>query len=241
MITPDKLVGRSPPVIWEAPDWIRWPFFMAILWVVFLFVIRLVPARDRFGDRINLDWMWRRTLHFFGVWTGGEGDTNFVAVRAAADHLGRYESENWLKAADLTAEDLRRVVAAVETVEAKVAGPAIRAWLDDGEEARDEVWKDAARLLGVDEEEAALRLRLWDGCLGGAKTIAISTRSGRNWPWWRRKFANGIEARTFDEPDYYAGALAAFAFKMGRNEPVSFLGVPKGNVLRVGRAISEAG
>ena len=24
------------------------------------------------------------------------------------------------------------------------------------------------------------------------------------------------------------------------NEPVSFLGVPKGNVLRVGRAISEA-
>lgn len=203
---------------------------LGILIIVFVawFAIYYGAPSDRYGDRINFAWFWQRTQHFFGVWTGG--DDNFAANRRAVTAL-----EDSL---DMSGEvDFGDPVAdarIVEEVEAKVVGPAIRNWTEAGELARDAVWESADHLLGVDAAEAAFRLRLWDGCLTAAKCIALSTRSGRNWPWWRKRFARNIEKLCANDPVFERGVRAAVAFKEGRGEPWSFFGVPEDSVVREG-------
>jgi hypothetical protein len=76
-------------------------------------------------------------------------------------------------------------------------------------------------------------LRLWAGCLDGAKVIAMETRSGPNTTDVRaRAHANAIVPRAAVDPIYAAGAEAALAFKRLRNEPTSFDGVPADSILR---------
>lgn len=193
--------------------------------------------KDRYGDPINFTWCWQRLKHFFGIATGH--DENFGACEAAADELGSEESDeraaNKAKCADPTStwygdptEDARTI----ERVEALVVGPAIRGWLTGGEEARDEVWREAPERLGMTQSDAAFALELWDGGLTAAKCIASSTRSGRNWPWWRYRFAKRIDARSAEAPVFGRGVRAAVAFKEGRKEPWSFWGVPPGSMVR---------
>ena len=99
---------------------------------------------------------------------------------------------------------------------------------------------DAPMLLNVHPIVAGIYLRIWSGCMDGAKTIAIGTGNGRTTPWvrtsfWRRlRCAMGVNRRAKKDPTYALGAAAALAFKRGRGEPVSFFGVPWGNVLRRG-------
>ncbi len=239
----DKIIGYEPPVLWHAPDWIRWPALAWLAFCVLSFVRETFGLeRDRYGQRIGINWVFQRTLHFFGVWTGGPGDTNFVAARQASGSLAKEavdcDAATPRGMKKFTAAELKKVAELVEMVETKVVGPAIHAWSHFGEGARDDVWRDAPNLLGIEDELASKMLRIWFGCLDGAKTIAISTRMGRNWPWWRKRGALRVQWNASRDRFAMVGALAAFAFKRGRNEPVSFLGVPKGNVLRVGRAIS---
>jgi hypothetical protein len=94
---------------------------------------------------------------------------------------------------------------------------------------------NAWRLLPeiVDESERlSLSLRLWAGCIDGAKTIALGTRSGRNTPEIRRVTAGMIAQRAAVDPIYAAGARAAAAFKHFVRQSVGWVGVPKDSILR---------
>jgi hypothetical protein len=71
-------------------------------------------------------------------------------------------------------------------------------------------------------------LRLWAGCLDGAKTIALETRSGPNSAQARNIAASYIDQVASTDPIYEAGVEAAVAFKKRRGDPFSFDGVPSG-------------
>jgi hypothetical protein len=95
----------------------------------------------------------------------------------------------------------------------------------------------AARLLpDVADEDARLSicLRLWAGCLDGAKIIALGTKLGPNTPESRpRDHAATVAPRAAIDPIYAAGAEAALAFKRLRNQETCFDGVPLDSILRV--------
>ncbi len=212
---------------------LRYALAIGLAFGLLIWLISKIPAFDKYGDRINGAWYWQRIRHFFGFWPKSY-DENFTACHAASSQLvSAYEEAEfpWREWADgEPGEDALKV----EEVEAKVVGPAIHAWRSEGEEARDEVWARAHELLGCSEEEAGVALMLWEGCLAAAKCIATSTRTGRNWPWWRRRWAAGIDDRSLENPVYARGARAAVAFKEGRGEVWSFLGIPRHSVIREG-------
>lgn len=194
--------------------------FLFSIWLVFTawMAFDCFDPHDRYGDRITLAWIWQRTKHFFGVWTGS--DDNFPASRKAV-----VEFEDTAETIECDYGDPAEDARTVEEVEAKVAGPAIRAWLQEGELARDTVWQSTGHLLGVDDTEAAFRLRLWGGCLTAAKCIAT---------WWRRRFAKAIDESCAMDPVFHRGVRAAVAFKEGRGGRWSFFGVPTDSVVREG-------
>jgi hypothetical protein len=97
-----------------------------------------------------------------------------------------------------------------------------------------EAWRDAPRLLGFDAASTGIVIMFWNGCLDAAKCIAIGTGSGRNWPWLRRRWAKHIEAKCAMFDGYARGVVAAVAFKRGRGEPISFLGIPRNSLIRCG-------
>jgi hypothetical protein len=77
-----------------------------------------------------------------------------------------------------------------------------------------------------------IALRLWSGCLSGAKTIALQTRSGPNTPEMRASiFSTKIDPLAQEDPIYCAGVEAAPSFKRLRNDPYSFEGVPEESVV----------
>ncbi len=102
------------------------------------------------------------------------------------------------------------------------------------------IFRSSPRLLGLNEEEAGRSLRVWSGCLSAAKIIAIGTRSGRNWPWWRRRLSLSLDSSYGVDPYFDIGAMSAVAFKIGREEPYSFLGIPRLSFIRRG-VVAEIG
>lgn len=87
--------------------------------------------------------------------------------------------------------------------------------------------------LGLNRYQAGFMLQVWSGCLSAAKIIAIGTRSGRNWPWLRRKYAKRLELDLERHTlGYQMGVTLGHKFKLGRHEPVSYFGIPRGNILR---------
>src|SRR5262249_17166793 len=86
--------------------------------------------------------------------------------------------------------------------------------------------------IGDEEARVSICLRLWAGCLDGAKIIALETRSGPNTIERRaRAHATVIVPRAAADPIYAAGAEAAPAFKHLRNQPMCFDGIPADSIL----------
>src|SRR5208337_1085419 len=81
-------------------------------------------------------------------------------------------------------------------------------------------------------DRVIIALRLWAGCISGAKVIALETRNGPNTPWRRKKGAMSIDRRCVNDPIFQAGAEAAPAFKRLRGEPYSFRGSSMSSVIR---------
>jgi len=93
----------------------------------------------------------------------------------------------------------------------------------------------AARLIpDVTDERARLSicLRLWAGCLDGAKIISPENRSGPNTPDSRARAHAGMVPGAAVDPIYAAGAEAAVAFKQLRTQPTCFDGIPAVSILR---------
>lgn len=161
----------------------------------------------------------KRLLHFFGFRTGS--DVNMPTAHeyglAFCDHGYDALSKDMWKCRDLA-----------EQVEAKVLGP-IMAGADYVE-----TFRSADKLLEMERCDAGEALRVWSGCMSAAKCIALGTRNGRNWPWWRRRQANRLVKICNRDSHYARGVMAAVAFKVGRNEAWSFFGVPGDSLIRVG-------
>jgi hypothetical protein len=75
-------------------------------------------------------------------------------------------------------------------------------------------------------------LRLWSGCITGAKVIAHETRSGPNSVEYRRGIVPQIEAIADQDPIYAAGLEAAPVFKILRDQTYSLEGVPENSRVR---------
>jgi hypothetical protein len=75
-------------------------------------------------------------------------------------------------------------------------------------------------------------LRLWSGCISGAKVIAHETRSGPNTVEYRRAIMPQIEAIADRDPIYAAGLEAAPVFKLFRDQTYSLEGVPESTRVR---------
>lgn len=161
---------------------------------------------------------YKRLLHFFGFNTGGDSNMRLA-----------HEAGIWLcnHGYDALSRSIWESARLAEKVEECVLGPIMR-----GEDVR--FARDAERLLGMDRCEAGVALRTWAGCMSGAKCIALGTRNGRNWPWWRRRQAKAMEMECARDPVFQMGVMAAIAFKIGRNEAYSLFGVPSDHYLRIG-------
>lgn len=159
----------------------------------------------------------KRMLHFFGVRTGYDsnmGNAHTVGLELCDHGYDTLSRSLW---------DAARLA---EKVELHILGPIV-----SGEKV---TFEDAPRLLVTDRCEAGKALRTWSGCMSGAKCIALGTRNGRNWPWWRRRQAKRLVMQCHRDSYFATGVMAAVAFKLGRNEAYSFFGVPGDSLLRVG-------
>lgn len=167
--------------------------------------------------------VWSQFKHFLGLYTGHDSnmaDAWSIGLELCSCH---YHTLEQLSDATWSIRD------DVELVERNVLGPIMR-----GADA-EQTFRSARELLGSkDDHMAGASLRRWSGCMDAAKVIAIGTRSGRNWPWWRRRLSRFVHARSRNDSFYASGVLAAVAFKMGRDEPYSFFGIPAGNIIRQG-------
>lgn len=76
------------------------------------------------------------------------------------------------------------------------------------------------------EDRTNILLRLWSGCMGAAKTIAMQTRAGPNSHRSRARIMPFIERQAQNDPIYTAGVIAAPSFKAGREEFYSLRGLP---------------
>ena len=70
-------------------------------------------------------------------------------------------------------------------------------------------------------------LRLWYGCMGAAKIIALATRSGKNTPKGRKTRFTKLHKKAKKDKVIAAGVEAAIAFKMLRGQDYSLEGIPK--------------
>lgn len=165
----------------------------------------------------------KRLLHFFGFRTGH--DTNMPDAHTVGLKLCDHGY-------DTLSRSLWDAARLAEKVELHILGPMIG--------GQGVSFYDAPRLLGMDRCKAGEALRTWAGCMSGAKCIALGTRNGRNWPWWRRRQALRMERECERDSRYALGVMAAVAFKIGRNEAYSFFGVPGAHYLRMG-AIAAVG
>ena len=161
----------------------------------------------------------KRILHFFGIKTGH--DSNM----ADSHQIGLVLCDH---SYDETSKLMWKDRGTAELVEVKVLGPIMQ-----GADA-ERTFYDAARLLDLGRCEAGQALRIWSGCMSGAKIIALGTRNGRNWPWWRWRQARRLDESCCRDPFFMRGVFSAIAFKAGRNEAWSLLGVPSGSLLRMG-------
>lgn len=97
----------------------------------------------------------------------------------------------------------------------------------------------AARLLPDVPNEAerlGICLRLWSGCLDGAKVIALKTLSGPNTPEGRHTACESLIAPVAAaDPIYAAGAEAARATKRHWRQTYRLNGVPLDSILRARR------
>jgi hypothetical protein len=161
----------------------------------------------------------KRLLHFFGFNTGRDANmpTAHEYGLAFCDH--GYDS---------LSKSMWECRGIAEDVETKVLGP-IMAGAD-----YIETFRGADKLLGLDRCKTGEALRVWSGCMSAAKCIALGTRNGRNWPWWRRRQARRLGELCQRDTQFARGVLAAVAFKVGRNEAWSFFGVPRDSLIRVG-------
>jgi hypothetical protein len=78
---------------------------------------------------------------------------------------------------------------------------------------------------------ASICLRLWSGCLHGAKTIAFDTMDGPVTPEYRSLVHKKIIDLAKSDPIFLAGAEVAVDFKKSRNEGYSFEGLPEDSFL----------
>ena len=80
---------------------------------------------------------------------------------------------------------------------------------------------------------ANVSLRLWSGCLSGAKTISLKTLDGPNTPEKRVASNKYIENIAKDDVVYRAGAVASYTFKkiIGEKEDCRFDGLPSDSIL----------
>ena len=74
-------------------------------------------------------------------------------------------------------------------------------------------------------------LRIWAGCIMGAKVLALQTRTGKTTRKMRKVGAERLQRWCEVDLVVRAGAEVAPLFKAGRKEPVSYDGVPAGSVL----------
>ena len=88
-------------------------------------------------------------------------------------------------------------------------------------------------IFDVDDEKTRTNicLRLWSGCLSGAKTIALETNEGPVTPEYRAVVYNKIMDLAQNDPIFLAGAEVAVDFKKTRNEGYSFEGLPEDSFL----------
>lgn len=83
-----------------------------------------------------------------------------------------------------------------------------------------------------ERNRANICLRLWAGCLAGAKIIALETIDGPNTPEYRNLANNLIMKIAQNNPIFRAGIKTAVEFKRSRNEKYSFEGIPENSFLR---------
>lgn len=75
-------------------------------------------------------------------------------------------------------------------------------------------------------------LRLWAGCISAGKMLALGTRDGTTSPEQRAASFGMIDSAAKTCPIYRLGVEAAYAWKQGRREEVSFEGVPADSAAR---------
>jgi hypothetical protein len=75
-------------------------------------------------------------------------------------------------------------------------------------------------------------LRLWAGCISGAKTIAFKTAAGVNTTEARTMCNGWLEQGCQQDPVYAAGVETAPVFKRRRGQRVYFDGIAEGSVVR---------
>ena len=88
-------------------------------------------------------------------------------------------------------------------------------------------------IFDIDNEKTRTNicLRLWSGCLYGAKTIALETMDGPVTPKYRSLSHNKIMDLAQSDPIFLVGAKVAVDFKKSRNEGYSFEGLPDDSFL----------
>lgn len=96
--------------------------------------------------------------------------------------------------------------------------------------ARRYIYDREWRRNGSHEVLASIMLRLWSGCICGAKTIALGTRDGPNTRRSRARSMRKIKKMGKDDPIYMAGVKASLDFKRLLLQPVSFIGIPEKDI-----------
>jgi hypothetical protein len=192
-----------------------------------------MPPVNRALPSVVLRTPWHlRLLHFFGFRTGG--DMNMSLANAVGLELSPNETE---AAYELLRGSIKSARDRAEFVEVTLISRVLA--VPHGSPEAWAIFRDAPAILGMSTKDAGECLRIWAGCMCGAKAIALGTRNGRNWPWWRHRAAKRIQADAEHDAFFAAGALAAVAFKAGRNEAFSFCGIPKYSILRKGLLVLQ--
>ena len=130
-------------------------------------------------------------------------------------------------------QDVQQCARLIDQIDSKLIRDSFLDELDDNEKAErlnniTEVIRQFISDVNDDNEIKNLILRLWAGCMSGAKGIALETKSGPNTPELREKiFGQKIDIVSERDPIYRAGVEAASTFKRLRNEVYSFEGVPE--------------
>jgi hypothetical protein len=77
----------------------------------------------------------------------------------------------------------------------------------------------------------SILLRLWSGCICGAKTIALGTRDGPNTEQVRARQMAKLKKMSKNDYIFKAGVRASLDFKRLLLQPVSFVGIADKDIL----------